>query len=230
MKRKFVLERIWKNIVSLMALGTLFFALAGTVNVLGFWIYVAVVLLYQIVSLLIIVPRYPAYMTLANERKAKHANVKKWDKRVVLVLTMATFLMYGLAALDLGRFHVGELSLGFALPGIALYVAGSALNQWAMLCNPHFERGVRIQEERGHRVADTGPYRYVRHPGYLGSVLFYVAFPLMVGSAAALFGSIVGIVGMIVRTGLEDRTLKEELAGYTEYARVTRCRLIPYVW
>ena len=108
--------------------------------------------------------------------------------------------------------------------------AGSALNQLAMLHNPHFERGVRIQTDRGHRVVATGPYRCVRHPGYLGSVLGFVSFPLIVGSAIALLGSILCIVGMVVRTYLEDKTLNQELAGYTEYTRIVRYRLIPYVW
>jgi protein-S-isoprenylcysteine O-methyltransferase Ste14 len=99
-----------------------------------------------------------------------------------------------------------------------------------MVHNPHFERAVRIQQERQHRVVRAGPYRYVRHPGYLGSVLFYVAFPLISGSALALCGGALGIVGMLVRTGLEDRTLRQELVGYAAYAEEVRYRLVPYVW
>ena len=227
---KFISERIVQNILALTALGVLFFTLSGTIKVLGFWIYVATVLVYQIISLLVIVPRYPAYIELAKVRKAKHPNAKKWDQVVVLAVVGATFLMYALAAFDVGRLHLSELPVAFALAGILLYVAGSALNQWAMLHNPHFEREVRIQTDRAHEVMTTGPYRYVRHPGYLGSVLGLISFPLLIGSAIALSGSIIGIVGMIVRTYLEDRALGQELAGYTEYAQAVRYRLIPYVW
>jgi protein-S-isoprenylcysteine O-methyltransferase Ste14 len=81
-----------------------------------------------------------------------------------------------------------------------------------------------------HRVAKTGPYSYVRHPGYLDSVLFYVAFPLISGSTLAFLGSTLGITGILVRTSLEDRTLREELAGYAEYAQEVRYRLMPYMW
>jgi protein-S-isoprenylcysteine O-methyltransferase Ste14 len=227
---RFVLEKSVKSAGALASLGLLLFTLAGKVNILGFWIYMVVAILYQAISLFIIVPRYPAYVDLDETRKARHANVKRWDRVVLWALAGSTFFMYGLAALDLGHLHVGLLSVWFAIPGVLLYIGSSMLNQWAMVHNPHFERCVRIQHERGHRVARTGPYRYVRHPGYLGSVLFYVAFPLITGSALALCGGALGMIGVLVRTSLEDRTLREELAGYAEYAQEVRYRLMPYVW
>ena len=188
-------------------------------------------LVYQVVSLLIIAPRYPAYIELAQVRRIKRTDVKRWDKIIVFIMMGTATVMYGLAALDLGQFHVSQLPLGVALAGILLYVAGSALNQWAMVHNPHFEKGVRIQAERSHQVVQmSGPYRYVRHPGYLGSMLGFISFPLIVGSGIALLGSVMCIAGMIVRTYLEDTTLSQELAGYPEYARTVRYRLIPHVW
>ena len=210
---KFILERVVQNILSISALGVLFFAISGTLAVLGFWIYIATVLGYQVVSLLLIVPRYPEYIELAQVRKVRRDDVKKWDQVVVLGMMGASFLMYGLAALDVSRVHISRLPLRLALAGILIYIAGSALNQWAMVHNPHFEKGVRIQDDRGHQVVASGPYRYVRHPGYLGSMLGLVSFPLIVGSAIALVGSVLCIGGMVVRTSLEDRTLTEELAG-----------------
>ena len=227
---EFIIKRCIRSIAALASLSLLLFALAGTLSIPGFWIYIAVAILYQVISLWLIVPRYPGYVALDEARRARHANAKAWDRVIVWALAGSTFVTYALAALDLGRFHLVELSLWFAIPGVVLYVAGSALNQWAMVHNPHFERSVRIQHDRDHRVASTGPYTYVRHPGYLGSVLFYVAFPLITGSGLAFAGSMLGIAGVLVRTGLEDRTLRNELAGYAEYVRTVRCRLIPGVW
>ena len=227
---KFILEKGAKGAGALASLGLLLFTVAGRVDIVGFWLYIGVAILYQVVSLVIIVPRHPAYVDLDEARKASHADVKAWDKVILWILAGSTFLMYGLAAWDLGHLFLGELSPWFAIPGILLYIVSSALNQWAMVNNPHFERAVRIQHERGHRVARTGPYRYVRHPGHLGSVLFYVAFPLISGSALALCGGALGILGMLVRTGMEDRTLRQELVGYAEYAEEVRYRLMPYVW
>jgi protein-S-isoprenylcysteine O-methyltransferase Ste14 len=227
---KFILTRVFQNVLTLSALGVLFFYVAGRIDGIGFWLYVITVLLYQGVSLLVIVPRYPAYQTLAQVRKVKRPDAKKWD-RVILFLSMgAALIMYGLPAFDLGHLHWWELPWGWSVVGVILYVSGSALNQWAMLHNPHFEHEVRIQSDRGHQVIQSGPYRYIRHPGYLGSVLGFLSYPLIVGSAMGLLGSGLGIIGMVVRTYLEDRTLVQELNGYMEYAQTTRYRLFPWVW
>jgi len=228
--RQFIVNKGIKSVGAWASLGLLLFTLAGRINILGFWIYMAVAILYQVISLLIIVPRYPAFVDLDEARKVRHTDERQWDKVILWALAGSTFLMYGLAALDLGRLHVSQLSMWFAMPGVVLYVVGSALNQWAMVHNPHFERVVRIQHEREHRVARTGPYSHVRHPGYLGSVLFYVAFPLISGSTLALCGGMLGMIGILVRTSLEDRTLRDELAGYAEYAQKVKYRLIPHVW
>jgi protein-S-isoprenylcysteine O-methyltransferase Ste14 len=89
---------------------------------------------------------------------------------------------------------------------------------------------VRIQTDRGHTVAEGGPYRFVRHPGYVGAAAFVVALALMLGSLWALIPAAVALAAVIERTALEDRTLRLELAGYEAYAERTRYRLVPGVW
>lgn len=227
---KFILRRVQQNVLSSFAVGVLFFAIAGTIAIRGFWIYVTTVLIYQIVSLLIIVPRYPSYIELAHVRQIQREDAKKRDRLMIYILMMATLLTYALAAVDLGRIHISTLALWTAPLGIMFYSAGSALNQWAMIHNPHFEKEVRIQKDRTHRVITTGPYRLVRHPGYLGSILGFVSFPLILGSVLAFIGVIFSIAGTVVRTYLEDRTLQEELDGYQAYADAVTHRLVPFVW
>ncbi len=227
---RFILKTAVQSLGALMALALLLFTLAGTYNVPGFWIYITLAISCQMISLFIIVPRYPALIDLAEARRSKHPDAKKWDKVLLWLLAASTFLMYGLAALDLGHLHVGLWSPWFVIPGVALYVVSSLLNQWAMVHNPHFEREVRVQFDRGHRVIKTGPYSHVRHPGYLGSALFYLSFPMICGSTLALCGGALGILGILVRTNLEDATLRNELTGYAEYAQQVRYRLVPYVW
>ena len=224
------MQRVQQNILSLSAMGVLFFAFAGTFKIWGFWIYVATVLTYQIVSLLIIVPRFPAYLELARVRKVQRVDAKKWDRVVVWLSMIATFSIYALAAVDLGRLHLSPFPLWVAPIGILLYAAGTALNQWAMIHNPHFEREVRIQTDRAHQVIAAGPYRYVRHPGYLGSLLGFISFPFILGSTLAFIGVIFSITGTLVRTHLEDRTLQEELDGYRAYADAVSHRLLPFIW
>ena len=99
-----------------------------------------------------------------------------------------------------------------------------------MVVNRFFSASVRIQTERGHTVISSGPYQYIRHPGYAGGVLSSVAVPLLLGSFWALVPAILVIILMVVRTGLEDTTLLEELEGYRKYATSVRHRLIPGAW
>jgi len=99
-----------------------------------------------------------------------------------------------------------------------------------MASNAFFSEGVRIQEERGHVVATGGPYRYVRHPGYVGAMLAQLATPFLLGSPWAFVPGVGSVALYAVRTHLEDRTLIEELPGYREYARRIRYRLLPGVW
>jgi protein-S-isoprenylcysteine O-methyltransferase Ste14 len=109
-------------------------------------------------------------------------------------------------------------------------VLGYALFLWAMASNAFFAEGVRIQQERGHTVAAGGPYRYVRHPGYVGAILSQAATPFLLGSAWALIPSVASAALYVVRTYLEDQALRQELPGYEAYAQRTRYRLLPGVW
>ena len=114
--------------------------------------------------------------------------------------------------------------------GYALLITGMVGVTWAESVNKFFEPTVRIQTDRGHRVIDTGPYAIVRHPGYVSAFLSSSACPFALGSLWALIPAILLCLLLVVRTIWEDRTLREELAGYEEYAQRVRYRLIPGVW
>jgi protein-S-isoprenylcysteine O-methyltransferase Ste14 len=93
----------------------------------------------------------------------------------------------------------------------------------------HFEPTVRVQTDRGHTVIDAGPYALVRHPGY-ADVLLRLGIPLALGSCWALIPAGISYLVLVVRTVLEDRTLRAELPGYQEYAQRVRYRLVRSVW
>ena len=114
--------------------------------------------------------------------------------------------------------------------GLVLFVLGGGLFLRAMAENPFFEKTARIQTERGHHVIDTGPYRTVRHPGYVGASVLFLSFPLLLTSAWALLPTALAVIGLAIRTALEDRTLQKKLPGYADYALRVRWRLIPGVW
>lgn len=114
--------------------------------------------------------------------------------------------------------------------GSILFALALALITWVMVVNPFAEKTVRIQTDRGQTVITSGPYRYVRHPMYVGLILLFVSTALVWGSVWALGLDAVMAVLIIWRTAREDRTLRLELAGYEQYAAITRYRLLPGLW
>jgi protein-S-isoprenylcysteine O-methyltransferase Ste14 len=120
--------------------------------------------------------------------------------------------------------------IGWQVLGAILFVLSTLFGTWAMLENRFFSAVVRIQTDRGHTVVTTGPYHFVRHPGYAAGIFGYLAMPLLLNSLWAFIPALLTIVLIIVRTKLEDETLQAELPGYVEYTQHTRYRLLPGVW
>ena len=101
---------------------------------------------------------------------------------------------------------------------------------WAQAVNPFFEPGVRIQNERAQQVITSGPYRFIRHPGYAAAIAMFVGIPLALASWWGLLPAGLAIALLVVRTDLEDRLLQAELSGYADYVRRTHYRLVPGLW
>jgi protein-S-isoprenylcysteine O-methyltransferase Ste14 len=116
------------------------------------------------------------------------------------------------------------------LLGYALLIIGMVGVTWAESVNKFFETTVRIQTDRGHNVIDTGPYAIVRHPGYVFMCSLLVGIPLALCSLWALIPAVLSCSLLVVRTVLEDKTLRAELPGYVDYAQRVRYRLVPGVW
>lgn len=168
---------------------------------------------------------------LISERSRPGGRMKWWDKGYYLLSTPFWFVTIILASLDAGREHwSGDLSGIVFLPAVAAFVVGQGLYLWAKAVNPFFSSVARIQTERGQTVCRKGPYRFCRHPGYLGGVLFGLATPLVLGSYWALLPQAAAIVLLLLRTFLEDRMLKKDLLWYEEYAKTVRFRLVPGIW
>ena len=111
-----------------------------------------------------------------------------------------------------------------------MFVDSPVLLNWAMIVNPFFAATVRIQAERGHYPVAKGPYRVVRHPGYLAGIIYTLGVPLVLGSRWAFVVSVWTVVVFVIRTYMEDDTLQRELPGYTTYIRQVRYRLLPGIW
>jgi protein-S-isoprenylcysteine O-methyltransferase Ste14 len=190
------------------------------------WVYVGIVVVTVIINWLCLRRWNPE---LIARRMRFGEWTKTWDKVWAVLYTPVMVAVYVVAGVE-ARDGVSSLPGALWLLGLAIFLPGSAMLTWAMVVNPFFEKTVRIQTDRGHRVIDTGPYAHVRHPGYVGFLGWILATPLLLASAWAFVPTLLAVVGVVIRTALEDRTLQAELPGYPEYAARVRFRLIPGVW
>lgn len=157
--------------------------------------------------------------------------MKDWDKIVGGLWGIAYFVLTPVVAgLDFRFGWTGRVSVVVHLSGVVAFALGFGLFGWAMLTNAHFSTVVRVEQEAGQVPHTEGPYRIVRHPGYLGAVAQSLSVPLLLGSAVALLPAVAAAVLMIVRTHLEDDTLREELPGYNDYTKDVPYRLVPGIW
>ena len=173
----------------------------------------------------------PAGSDITANRAKEVAAGQAWDKRLLAASFFINIGTFVVAGMDSGRYGwSGRVPVAVTVAGAILMLAGQALFALAKRENAFFSSTVRIQTERGHRLCDTGPYRFVRHPGYLGMLLALLAFPLVMDSYWALGPAVLAAVVLVVRTALEDRFLMGNLPGYPAYAARTRWRLIPGVF
>ena len=190
------------------------------------WIYVGIVAATLAINLVCLRLWNPE---LIRRRMRFGKFTKTWDKVWAVLFGLVMIAIYVVAVIE-ARDGVSS-ALGAAwLLGLAIFVLGWTLVTWSMVVNPFFEKTVRIQTDHGHRVIETGPYAYVRHPGYVGFAGWMLSTPLLLASAWAFVPAALAVSAVVIRTALEDRTLQAELPGYPEYAARVRFRLIPSVW
>jgi len=158
-------------------------------------------------------------------------NAKSWDKVLAPLMAVSIgFPMVIVAGLDHRYNWSPEFPLWLIVIGFILISFGYAFATWALAENKFFSSVVRIQTERGHVVCDSGPYRFVRHPGYAGNIPPLLGIVLALGSVWTLIPALAALIIAVIRTALEDQTLQEELSGYRDYVRRVRYRLIPGIY
>lgn len=221
-----VMKRLLQLVLSGIVLAVVMFASAGRADWWQAWAYLAIFCGAIVFNGLFVLGKDPE---LIAERGETKENTKGWDKVVSDLITGVTLLTLIVAGLDV-RFGWSSTALAVSVAGLLLVVAGYAIVSWAMAANRFFARVVRIQDERGHEVCSSGPYRFVRHPGYVGMIAYSIATPFALGSWWAMIPALCIVFGFVIRAALEDRTLRAELPGYAEYAGRVRYRLVPGAW
>ncbi len=190
------------------------------------WIFFFFTVAANIIFHLFVVLPYPE---LYNERGRPGDNVKPWDRKVMFYYAVAGYLSMVFMGLDhrFGWSHLGEswIWIGGLIIAFSFFMSA-----WAMRVNHFFSSFVRIQDDRGQVVCDRGPYSVVRHPGYVGAILFYFGSPLMLGSPLGLIFAFIILGIFVYRIVREEEALTSELSGYREYKQRVTYRLIPGIW
>jgi protein-S-isoprenylcysteine O-methyltransferase Ste14 len=216
------------SLIAVVLLAASLFLSAGTLLWWQAWIYLFTAAAILVLDYVVLVPISP---DLLGERSRYQKGAKAWDQLLSrLMATIGPVVILIVSGLDYRNSWSGDFPAWIVVIAMEFVLLGGLLALWAMAANRFFIGMVRIQDERGHRVVKSGPYRYIRHPGYLGS-LFYIFFtPLALGSLWALVPAVLTLGVIILRTYLEDNTLKNELPGYQEYTAEVHHRLVPGIW
>jgi protein-S-isoprenylcysteine O-methyltransferase Ste14 len=206
-----------------------FYVSAGRTDIPWSWFLFSLAFVYFVVNNLALYRYNPEL--LIQRLKIRREGSKTWDEVLVRVSNLTALLLVpAVAGLDVGRYRWSTLGLPYIIVGVVTLVVSSVFTSWAMIENPYFEPTVRIQTDRGHHVVTTGPYAIIRHPGYLSGILWVASVPLILGSLYTFAPFTLYTVLISLRTYLEDRTLQEELPGYTEYVEMVKYRLCPWIW
>jgi len=230
MNRKALLAKgVLVLIAEFAVFAALLFVSAGTVLWPAGWVFMAIFFVFAL-AITLWVDRHDPELLAERMSSPIQRGQPLWDKVFVAAVMLLFVVWLILMPLDAVRFGWSEVpgwvqvlgALGLVLSFYVLFLTFRE--------NAYLALVVKVQEERGQTVVTSGPYRYVRHPMYASMFLFLPGSALLLGSWWGLLLCLV-ILGLLVwRTTLEDRMLKKELAGYEEYARQVRYRLIPRVW
>lgn len=221
---------ITRFLIVFAAWAAVLFAAAGRLNWWMGWAYIGSLVIFTIVGRAVVMVKNP---DLLEERAASFnkEDVKPWDRVLVLLMVVVLpLLMMLVAGLDVRFGWSPPIALGVKLAAWAVLLFGMLVANWALIENSFFSGTVRIQKERDHSVVSTGPYAWVRHPGYAGALVANIVTPIMLGALWALIPAVILCAVTVLRTVLEDNALQHDLNGYAAYAGRVRYRLVPLVW
>ncbi|HZZ12605.1 MAG TPA: isoprenylcysteine carboxylmethyltransferase family protein [Paraburkholderia sp.] len=221
---------ILQTVVWLAGMGALLFGAAGTLDWPAAWWYLTEMGVLSVWVGLWLARHDPA---LLAERLAPfvQAQQSRWDRFFMMGVALMWSAWLVLMGLDAMRFHgsaplpVWLVSLGSLCIFLCIVMCRNVF-----AANSYAAPVVKIQADRGHKVIDSGPYAYVRHPMYGAALLLFVGTPLLLGSWWGLACVPVLVAGLAWRAVREERVLAAQLDGYTGYMARVRFRLVPFIW
>jgi len=222
-----ILSWVRDTVLGMAGIAILLGLCAGKWDWLWGWVFLILLTAAMASHVAVLLPTNPALLA-DRAGGLRQPGAKPWDLWLASLAGSFFFAIMILAGLDERWGWTDALPLGWHIAGILLFVIWWGFFLWAMACNPFFSESVRIQDH--HQVAMQGPYRFVRHPGYLGNLIGCLGLPLLFGSWWACIPASLAMAAFLLRTALEDKTLQNELGGYAEYSLRVRYRLIPGIW
>jgi protein-S-isoprenylcysteine O-methyltransferase Ste14 len=227
MQTKTIIRFTVREMMGLAVMAVALFWAAGSVNWWPAWAALGVMAAWSASTAAVILRFNPE---LLAERLGPGKGAKRWDTIIMSLLGLLQLGRYIVAGLDQRHGWTGGFPLSAQIIALLLCLLGYALVVWATAVNAFFSQIVRLQPERNQRVVMDGPYRFIRHPAYLGAIIYELAIAVLLSSWWVLVCGLVTTGLLILRTAFEDAALRKELAGYQEYAEKVKYRLVPEVW
>jgi protein-S-isoprenylcysteine O-methyltransferase Ste14 len=217
-----------QNLIWIVAMGALLFVPAGTLRWPAAWVFLGTIAILGVSCGLWLARTDPALLA-ERMRPMMQSDQPLADKKFMLAfgfVALSWFLVIGFDQ----RMHASQVSTALQALGLAMLLCSVGFIMWVMRENSFAAPVVKLQTERGHRVVSTGPYAWVRHPMYSGSVLFFIGMPLLLGSWWGVAMLPLFIALFAIRACIEERALIAGLPGYADYATRVRYRLLPGLW
>ncbi len=220
---KLLINALTKFIMGLLLIGALLFLPAWTLAYPNAWLFIALLFIPMLSMGVVLFIKAPELL-----RKRLNNKEKEKTQQGVIALSGLMFPVgFVLCALDF-RFKWSDVPLWLVITASVLFLTGYAMYAEVMRENAYLSRTVEVQD--GQKVIDTGLYGIVRHPMYLATLLMFVPLPLILGSLWGLIPFAIYPVVTVIRILNEEKVLTSGLAGYAEYKKRVKFRLIPFVW
>lgn len=223
-----VARLLLQNTITTVAMGALLFASAGTLRWPSAWVLLATFTLLGPLCGWWLYRIDPALLA-ERLRPVLQKDQPAADKVFMSVFIVAMLAWLVLIGID-HRVESSDVPIALQAAGFALFLLSTLVTLWVFRENSFAAPVVKLQAARAQRVVSTGPYAHVRHPMYSGMVLFFTGVPLLLGSWWGLVMVPVFVALFAIRIGIEERTLREGLPGYADYAARVHYRLVPGIW
>ncbi len=218
-----------KTLIWLAAMAALLFVPAGTIWWPQAWVFLVEL---AVTGLLISGWLYVHDPALLAQRMASPVQREQagWDRIFMICVLLLFCAWLAVMGLDAVRFRASHVPVWAQVAGAGSILVSHYVFWLVFRANSYAAPVVKVQTERGHAIATSGPYAHVRHPMYAGAIPLLIGIPLLLGSWYGLALAPVLVVAFAIRAVLEERTLQAQLPGYADYAARVRCRFVPLIW